>query len=91
MNAYKIYTLKVWNNKGIKTTLFCIKDIKLKHKHTGNITNYSWQKDDCLQNLQNWQDLEQRNFTEMAKRYNLRDHSGMNILAHDIEAKMVSN
>ena len=90
-NAYKIYGLKVWNNKGIKTTLFCIKGTKLKHEHTGSIKSYSWEKDDCLQDLQNRQDSEKLNFTELAKKYNLRDQSGINIIAHEIEAEFVSN
>ena len=64
---------------------------KLKHKHTGNITSYSWEKDDCLQDLQNRQDSEKLNFTELAKKYNLRDQSGINVIAHEIKAKLVSN
>ena len=32
-----------------------------------------------------------RNFTELAKKYNMRDQSGINILAHEIEVKLVSN
>ena len=64
---------------------------KLNHNHTGNITSYSWKKNECLQDLQNRQDSEKLNFTELAKKYNLRDQSGINILAHDIEAKLVSN
>ena len=80
-NTYKILTLKVRNNKGIKTTLFCNKGTKLKHKHTGNITSYSWEKDDCLQDLQNRQDSEKLNFTELAKKYSLWDQSGINILS----------
>ena len=80
-NTYKILTLKVRNNKGIKTTLFCNKGTKLKHKHTGNITSYSWEKDDCLQDLQNRQDSEKLNFTELAKKYNLQDQLDIHILA----------
>ena len=48
-----------------------------KRSHTGNISNYLWEKENCLNELENMDDSEIINFSNLAVRFNLRNVSGI--------------
>ena len=57
--------------------LFLFKGEKRKRSHIGNISNYLWEKENCLKESKNMDDSEIINFSNLAVRFNLRNVSGI--------------
>ena len=53
--------------------LFLFKGEKRKRSHIGNISNYLWEKENCLNKLQNMDDSEIINLSNLAVKFNLRN------------------
>ena len=49
---------------------------KRKHNHVGNISSYTWQKEACLKKLDEKNDSEKINFSEMAREFELLNENG---------------
>ena len=57
--------------------LFLFKGEKRKRSHIGNISNYLLEKENCLNKLENMDDSEIINFSNLAVKFNLRNVSGI--------------
>ena len=57
--------------------LLLFKGEKRKRSHIGNISNYLWKKENYLKELDNMDDSEIINFSNLAVRFNLRNVSGI--------------
>ena len=57
--------------------LFLFKGEKRKRSHIGNISNYLWEKENCSNELENMNDSEIINLSNLAVRFNLRNVSGI--------------
>ena len=57
--------------------LFLFKGGKRKRSHIGNISNYLWEKQNCLNELENMDDSKIITFSNLAIRFNLRNVSGI--------------
>ena len=57
--------------------LFLFKGEKRKRSHIANISNYLWEKKNCLEELENMNDSEIINFSNLAVRFNMRNVSGV--------------
>ena len=55
--------------------LFLFKGKIRKRSHIGNISNYLWGKENCLNELENMDDSEIINFSNLADRFNCRNVS----------------
>ena len=55
--------------------LFLFKGEKRKRSHIGKISNYLWEKENCLNELENMDDSEIINFSNLADRFNCRNVS----------------
>ena len=55
--------------------LFLFRGEKCKRRHIGNIPNYLWEKENCLKKLENMDDSEIINFSNLAVRFSLRNVS----------------
>ena len=53
--------------------LLLFKGEKHKRSHIGNISNCLWEKENCLKELEDMDDSEIINFSNLAVRFNLRD------------------
>ena len=58
-------------------SLFLFKGEKRKRSHIGNISNYLWEKENCLNELENMDDSEIINFSNLTVRFKLRNVSGI--------------
>ena len=57
--------------------LFLFKGEKRKRSHIGNISSYLWEKENCSNELENMNDSEIINLSNLAVRFNLRNVSGI--------------
>ena len=60
--------------------LYCCFYLRKKNANEatfGNISNYLWEKENCLNELENMDDSEIINFSNLAVRFNLRNVSGI--------------
>ena len=53
---------------------------KLKHNHIGNVSSYKWQEDACLKKLDETNDLEKMNFSDMAREFQLLNENGKKVV-----------
>ena len=56
--------------------LFLFKGEERKRSHIGKISDYLWEKENCLNELERLDDSEIINFSNLAVRFNLRNVSG---------------
>ena len=58
--------------KGVLT----LQGIKRKRDHVGIKTNYTWSQQECLQEIGNYEEGQQINYSDLARRYNLKNKAG---------------
>ena len=66
-----------FSNHVLIILLFLFKSEKRKRSHIGKISNYLWEKENCLNELERLDDSEIINFSNLAVRFNLRNVSGL--------------
>ena len=50
--------------------------IKRKYDHIGDAKGYTWDKDECLSEVRQYENGHRINFSDLARRYNFKNSSG---------------
>ena len=51
--------------------------LKRKRNHAGILDNYTWNKETCIEEINSYPDNHPINFSDLARRHNLKNNRGM--------------